>query len=279
MPAPTSYLEASLLTAEHNYAEALIEYAKAEQIQIHNRPSLFQAQGECHLALRQWREAAQRFTKALEIDPVNPNASLGLCRALLGQRQWQAALEYGLESVSLVYHQPQAHYWVAVALLRLRQPDDARRALETAIAQNPVFPAAHKRLARLLAKAGDKLKASEHWALAIESRQRIASFKAGEALPDARATRADMAEAASLGTIGEPRTLPAVAEDEIVIVSGLPRAGTSMMMQMLAAGGLPVLTDQQRSPTRATRAATPSWKRSSPSTRAMPGCKRHRARR
>ena len=32
----------------------------------------------------------------------------------------------------------------------------------------------------------------------------------------------------------------------ITIVSGLPRSGTSMMMQMLAAGGLPVLTDGQR---------------------------------
>ena len=33
----------------------------------------------------------------------------------------------------------------------------------------------------------------------------------------------------------------------ITVVSGLPRSGTSMMMQMLAAGGLPVLTDGRRS--------------------------------
>jgi Sulfotransferase domain len=32
----------------------------------------------------------------------------------------------------------------------------------------------------------------------------------------------------------------------IVIVSGLPRSGTSMMMQMLSAGGLPALTDNFR---------------------------------
>ena len=32
----------------------------------------------------------------------------------------------------------------------------------------------------------------------------------------------------------------------IIVVSGLPRSGTSMMMQMLAAGGLPVMTDQIR---------------------------------
>ncbi len=34
----------------------------------------------------------------------------------------------------------------------------------------------------------------------------------------------------------------------ITIVSGLPRSGTSLMMQMLAAGGLPILSDGQRQP-------------------------------
>ena len=32
----------------------------------------------------------------------------------------------------------------------------------------------------------------------------------------------------------------------ITLVSGLPRSGTSMMMQMLVAGGMPVLTDELR---------------------------------
>jgi sulfotransferase family protein len=34
----------------------------------------------------------------------------------------------------------------------------------------------------------------------------------------------------------------------ITIVSGLPRSGTSLMMQMLAAGGMPLLTDLERRP-------------------------------
>jgi hypothetical protein len=33
----------------------------------------------------------------------------------------------------------------------------------------------------------------------------------------------------------------------ITIVSGLPRSGTSLMMQMLAAGGMPILSDSERS--------------------------------
>lgn len=38
------------------------------------------------------------------------------------------------------------------------------------------------------------------------------------------------------------------ASSPITIVSGLPRSGTSLMMQMLAAGGMPVLTDGERTP-------------------------------
>ena len=34
--------------------------------------------------------------------------------------------------------------------------------------------------------------------------------------------------------------------EEIIVVSGLPRSGTSLLMQMLAAGGVPVLSDGAR---------------------------------
>jgi hypothetical protein len=35
--------------------------------------------------------------------------------------------------------------------------------------------------------------------------------------------------------------------EPIVVVSGLPRSGTSMLMKMLEAGGLPIMTDAERS--------------------------------
>lgn len=41
---------------------------------------------------------------------------------------------------------------------------------------------------------------------------------------------------------GQPKPPP----PEIVVVSGLPRSGTSMMMRMLAAGGMPLFTDGAR---------------------------------
>ncbi len=38
------------------------------------------------------------------------------------------------------------------------------------------------------------------------------------------------------------------SNDFITVVSGLPRSGTSLMMQTLAAGGIPPLTDARRAP-------------------------------
>jgi hypothetical protein len=39
----------------------------------------------------------------------------------------------------------------------------------------------------------------------------------------------------------------AQAKEPIIVVSGLPRSGTSMMMKILSEGGLPVVTDELRS--------------------------------
>lgn len=42
------------------------------------------------------------------------------------------------------------------------------------------------------------------------------------------------------------KLIPSPMNEPIIIVSGLPRSGTSMMMKMLEAGGIPPLTDEIR---------------------------------
>jgi hypothetical protein len=44
----------------------------------------------------------------------------------------------------------------------------------------------------------------------------------------------------------QPVALGPLTPDELIVVSGLPRSGTSLMMRMLEAGGLPILTDAVR---------------------------------
>ena len=56
----------------------------------------------------------------------------------------------------------------------------------------------------------------------------------------------------------ERRTGESRDSREIIVVSGLPRSGTSMMMKMLQAGGVPLLTDGLRVANRTTRRAITS---------------------
>ncbi len=48
-----------------------------------------------------------------------------------------------------------------------------------------------------------------------------------------------------LTDVTKPATLPPLGDD-VVVVSGLPRSGTSLLMQMLDAGGMQILTDNKR---------------------------------
>ena len=71
--------------------------------------------------------------------------------------------------------------------------------------------------------------------LSTQSAARVPAFAAeGQRLLEARRERAAALQS------------EVAADQKFVIVSGLPRSGTSLMMQILRAGGLPPMTDGQR---------------------------------
>ena len=247
-PHAFAYLEGRVATAEGDHTAALAAYEKAAGVQVANRPSLYQAQGDALLALRRWAQAEERFNAILEIDPINAAAQLGLARSYLGRGRLADARAATLACIGLVYHNPQAHFLLARIAHRLEDRAEAHQALDRAISQNPVFPDAHLLRARLHEQAGDSGAAREARRLARASRKRIRDARAGLERPKDRDLELDVLlhTSASVGRIGKTLGLPPLAKDEVVIVSGLPRSGTSMMMQLLEAGGLPVLTDGER---------------------------------
>ena len=241
------YLEGRLHLAQGNAEAALAVFDRMGAMQMHNRPSLLYARAEAELGLDRCNDAETTYRTILEIDPVNAQARLGLCRALLGQRRPRRALDQALAAIGLVYHNPQAHYLCGAANQWLGRVDDAIRAFETAVQQNTVFPEAHRRLARLYrSKRKDLHRAAEHQKAAVEARRRLRAFHQGREMPDRHAPLLPDRDVARLGFIGAPKPLPHLGADEIIVVSGLPRSGTSMMMQMLGAGGVEPLTDDVR---------------------------------
>ncbi|MCX7098148.1 MAG: alkaline phosphatase family protein [Methylococcales bacterium] len=252
-----AFLMAWVLAAEGDNAGALDYLKRAGQTESH-RPGLYLQIGETCLAMHRWEEAQAAYRKALAIDPLNPHAHLGLARALLPKHEnGEAAVESALDSVRLLYHNPMAHYVLGLGLMRIRQYFRAAEAMRTAVALNPNFERAHRVLARFYVKAtGERDKAMEHLTLCreIRTRRKTQGLPANDPIlldSVTVALEADQ-EARQIGFDAAPESLvdkSAVPDDpalSITVVAGLPRSGTSMMMQMLNAGGISLLTDQKR---------------------------------
>lgn len=229
-PSPVAeYLQAQIWVAEQRYEEALEVWERLD------RPV---ETGELYLRLRRWGQARRVFEKAVAIDPDDARAYLGLCRSALGRRRFADAMRAALEAVERKHYDPQAHFLLGLALSGMKEQERAAEAFRAAVAINPNYPEAHLKLAALLeTHLGGAEEAREHRRLARKMRR---SGTAGLSQP-ARAVEVEGGPA-----IGETLVERAPLADPVIIVTGLPRSGTSMLMQMLAAGGVPVLTDGVR---------------------------------
>jgi predicted AlkP superfamily phosphohydrolase/phosphomutase len=239
-PALVDYLKAQVFAAEKKWAQALdcLEQVKEQHLA---RPGLFLQAADLYRRLRQWADAEKMYRKALSLDPDNPHAHIGVCRVELHRHAYPAAAQAALDGLQRLYHNPVGHFLLGVALVGMGRYEKARHAFLTALSLNPNYRQAHLRLAYLLKRRiNDPEGAAEHFRMFRELRAGAATAPAAPgrgqaARPDARAA-------------SSARELPPLEEGEVVIVSGLPRSGTSMLMQMLVAGGLAPLTDGIRQP-------------------------------
>ena len=246
-----AFFEGSVLQLEGRWQEALAALEAAVAAQTSNLPSLYLKMGDVCMAKRDWVAAAEHYARVLDLDELNTMAHYGLARAAYRQGDWQRAADAALTAAGQRWHFPQAHYLAGMALWRRGKLDEALQSLNNAVAINPVYPAAHRALGRFFLKARmDPGAHLRHLKLARDARRRIAEQRALGAPDDLHpqehrdAFGTEPVTETPLGT-GPAPELPPLAET-VVVVTGLPRTGTSMMMQMLAAGGVPVLADEHR---------------------------------
>jgi len=243
-PPVIDYLKAQVLIAEKRYAEALQSLERVTAAHL-VRPGLFLQTADLYSRLRRFRDADAVYQKALAIDPDNAHAHLGLCRMALRRRQFSVAAQSALDALQRIYHYPMGHYLLGLSLIGMKEYERAAAAFGAAISFNPNFPEAHVRLAGVLEKhLGDADSAREHRRLAQRMRRRKAARR--PVVSTAELVEKAVGEVAVI----EKETDAGIAPlgESLVVVTGLPRSGTSMFMQMLAAGGMQVVADGLREP-------------------------------
>lgn len=244
-PAVVDYLKAQVLTTEKSYPAALAALERVTEAQM-VQPAMFLQTADLYLRLHRWRDAQQIYEATLEVDPDNAYAHLGRCRVALQRGKFSIAAHSALDALQRIHDYPLAHFLLGLALTGMKEYGRAAQAFRAAISFNPNFPEAHLRLAALLEKhLGDAESACEHRRVARRMRRRRSmrsprpSVAESVERADAVSTPPDTPFTASTAEI-------AALKESLVVVTGLPRSGTSMLMQMLAAGGMGVLSDGLR---------------------------------
>jgi tetratricopeptide (TPR) repeat protein len=147
------------------------------------------------------------------------------------KKAFENALEFEIDKAKF-------HQALAVVLLRLGDFELAAEHALTSIELVKYFPEAHYTLGEALEKLGDL----ENAKMAFETAARLKPKthpRAEKALENINEKNSDLQNY-------QDKSQFKYRKEQIVIVSGLPRSGTSLMMQMLNEGGLQVLTDDNR---------------------------------
>jgi hypothetical protein len=176
---------------------------------------------------------------------------LGLARTALATKDFEAAIRYSRESIGLLFFQPRAHYIHGLAQYRLGHWEEAEHACLICVWQAPLSSAAFRLLGEIARWHKKDVAESALYQFKVhDTRRRLIQLRQ-QKTAEARAAATTPAHGREVRPMPElqphPEILANVPVNRIItVVSGLPRSGTSLMMQILEAAGIPPFTDHKR---------------------------------
>lgn len=230
-------LSISLIEKEFDQAHMYFELVKSSGTEINYNLDLTEAQiltemGRPREALKILEKERQRNESGEVLYRI------GKLKYQLGDfNEAKSTLELSIEK------EPQKanyHAVMAEVLLQLKEYEEAAEYALTSIELIKYYPKAHFLLGQALEALGDLKNAK----LAFEM---ATSLKPKE-FHQAEHSLENVNEKISKTKVFTDKSSSKYRNEQIVVVSGLPRSGTSLMMQMLHNGGMDVLTDEHRKP-------------------------------
>ena len=266
-PQSLDFLAATVAVSEGDFQKAL-ELMEKTRLTQSQEPAFHFHLANVYIALDRLEDAEASLLSGLALDEFNPKCLMGLSRCYLEMGRAKKANENAQAAIGLQYHFPLAHYYHGLAQKRLGNYEASIEALNIALQQNPNFEEAHQTLSEIYGRSAiDEALAIEHRALAKAlAEENLSAKAAAEPIQfDAKTLEEISKQLPSILdcednpdfelSLSQPKQMdaddqtsktPPKKRSEIILVSGLPRSGTSMMMQMLAAGGLPIFSDGNR---------------------------------
>jgi predicted AlkP superfamily phosphohydrolase/phosphomutase/tetratricopeptide (TPR) repeat protein len=203
-------------------------------------PSLDYAEGLLHIALHNPRRAEEFFQKVLVVAPGSVNMITNVGLAYLVRQEYKIAKEYFAETLSIDKDNIHALQGLGVTLMKEEKYEEALDEFLKVIDNTYYHIPAHQYIGECLYQLELKDKAAEAFEVAAVIGPHLAKTRRWLIRIYEELGQIDKAEKHRM-------ILNEKIKGEIIIVSGLPRSGTSVMMQMLDKGGIPVLTDERRS--------------------------------
>ena len=242
------------VTAEfpHKYSELLLLSLYAELGELTKAENLLKTCKEKYPdstnltfseAMMEWqrgriRNATTLFNKLMDERPT-PELYLQVGKAYNASAMYEEARSVLEEGLRLDAEDAFLNHQLGFSLLRLGEFEKALDQFFKVIEIHYYFPKAHHFIGEALYRMGLYQNAAEAWELAVTMAPRdgqtrkwlVKVYEENLGLPESAA--------AHEAVLPDP-------EKEIVIVSGLPRSGTSMMMRMLDKAGITLLVDEKR---------------------------------
>lgn len=187
-------------------AEEAIKVFNVLEKEIPLNSRLIIQKAKAYMAMLKYKTAQKEYEKCLKINNENIGGWIGLANCYMIDKKYEEAADAALTTISYSYFYPRAHFILGFALFQMQDFKNAAQALEVCLMQNPGFTKARNLLVFIY---------KNHIKNEELLNKHLSYFNKNK-------------------------------KDTIYIVSGIPRSGTSLMMQILLSAGLPVLTDNAR---------------------------------
>ncbi len=197
-----------MMHGQNNDPQRALDAFKRVEKNSESFPGLSLEMGRVYNKIEKYYDALHCFDKVLNLDESNSYAHLGRGIALLRMDRLDEAADALLTSIGLIFNFAPAHFHLGEVLYKMERFEESSQAFEMVLQFAPKNRKACQWLEKLYTEKIINPEKAQYYHQMALEREK----------------------------------------GEIIVVSGLPRSGTSLMMQILEAAEIPVFTDQVRLP-------------------------------